>query len=173
MTEEIMRNRTRILCFATLLLAAILLAAPFRPSLGQNAWLLESKSRFSLEETVRRITSQAIDGGWKVPIVHDLQHSMKKAGRDVLPVRVVELCNPEISYRILGGHQKRLVTALMPCRVSVYEKKDGSVYVSRLNSAAFADDYGETVADAMNQAGRAIEEILKHVIDQPRTPDEE
>ena len=50
---------------------------------------IESESRYNFDESVRKLTETVTNGGWKISVVHDLQESMKKAGNEVLPVKVI------------------------------------------------------------------------------------
>ena len=90
---------------------------------------IESESRLGFDETIKVLDESIAISGWKVLIIHDLQTSMKKTGKEVLPVKVFEVCNPKHSYRLLSLDDKRIYSSLMPCRFSVYEKADGKVYV--------------------------------------------
>jgi uncharacterized protein (DUF302 family) len=52
----------------------------------------------------------------------------------------------------------------MPCRVSVYERNDGKVYVSRLNAALFSRFLGKQIREAMKEAAVENERILEPLI---------
>ena len=98
----------------------------------------ESESTMGFDATVTRV-QQAIDAkGWKTPAVHDLQATMKKFNHEVAGVKVFEICHPDHSYQILKESDERIVSNMMPCRIAVYEKADGSVWISRMNSGVIA-----------------------------------
>ena len=94
---------------------------------------------------------------------HDLKETMTKNGFDVLPVKVIELCNPKYAYRLLSVDELRIFSNMMPCRISVYEKADGKTYVSRMNSALFASQIGGTVQEVMSAAYRDAEEFVAKI----------
>lgn len=121
----------------------------------------ESKSNFGFNETMDRLSQIILDGGWKITHTHDLQETMKKNGKDVLPVKVIELCNPEYAYRILGEDAQRIYSNMMPCRISVYEKADGNTYVSRMNSELMASQIGGVVQEVMSGAYRDAEVFIE------------
>jgi len=125
---------------------------------------IESESRLGFDETIKVLEESIASSGWKVLIIHDLQASMKKTGKEVLPVKVFEVCNPKHSYRLLSLDDKRIYSSLMPCRFSVYEKADGKVYVSRMNSIILSKQIGGLVEEVMTDATNETEEFLKTVL---------
>ena len=124
---------------------------------------VENESRYGFEETVQAIQQSAAENNWSMPHQYDLQATLQKHGFDVQPVKVFSLCNPEHAYEILGSREERLVSALMPCRVAVYEK-DGKTYISMLNSGLFSKFMGKKVSDVMTAAANENKQILKPVI---------
>jgi len=127
---------------------------------------LETASKYSFDDTVQKLTDKITEMGWKMPAVHDLQQTMKNFGKDVLPVKVLELCHPRHSSRILEMSDERIVSSLMPCRISVYQKADGITYISRINSGALAEGIGGLIMDVMHDSTHDIEMIIKNVLNQ-------
>lgn len=126
--------------------------------------IVESQSMYSFEETLNRL-QQAIDAsGWKTPHVHDLQATMAKFDYDVKKVKVMEVCKPDVAQLILSKDDERIASTMMPCRISVYEKSDGKVYVSRLNSIKMGRLFGGVIEQAMDVAGGESEQIIETVI---------
>jgi uncharacterized protein (DUF302 family) len=126
--------------------------------------MIESRSKYDFDKTVDLLSQSIVEKGWKVTTIHDLQETMKKNSKEVLPVKVIELCNPGHAYQILSKDTQRDVTPMLPCRVSVYEKADGKTYVSRMNAPAFAGMIGGDAANTMVQAFNETEEMLKSVL---------
>ena len=143
-------------------LLALLILLPGIMTIAQNAKnenqsvMIESQSLYGFAETVDLLSKAILDNGWKVTVTHDLQETMKKNGKEVLPVKVIELCNPGLAFQILSKDNLRSASPMLPCRLSVYEKSDGSIWVSRMNAPAFADmiggDAAKTIISAFNQA---------------------
>lgn len=52
----------------------------------------------------------------------------------------------------------------MPCRVAIYEKINGDVIVSRMNTCLVAGLFGDFVAETMDHATTETEEIFNNVI---------
>ncbi len=127
--------------------------------------ILEDESKFAtFEETVETFEQSVKDHDWKISTIHDLQKSMAKFGTDVMAVKVFELCHPEHAGRILAKSDERIVSSLMPCRVAIYEKADGKVYISRMNSGLMASTMGGIIPEVMDEAASQNEEILEAVL---------
>uniref|UniRef100_UPI0032164327 DUF302 domain-containing protein n=1 Tax=uncultured Draconibacterium sp. TaxID=1573823 RepID=UPI0032164327 len=121
------------------------------------------ESKLAFNETVETIAKSAAENKWSIPHRYDLQATMKKHGLDVKPVVVFSLCKPEHAYQILSDHELRSVSAIMPCRVAVYEK-DGKTFVSMLNSGFFSKFLGKKVTTIMGAASSENDEILAPII---------
>jgi len=125
----------------------------------------ETKSAYGFEETISKLSEIIVASGWKVIYIHDLQETMKKNGKDVTPVKVVELCNPNYAFRILSDDSLRIYSNMLPCRFSVHEKADGKTYVSRMNSALMANQIGGVVQEVMSNAYNDVEGFIEQVIE--------
>lgn len=125
----------------------------------------ETKSAYGFEETISKLSEIIVTSGWKVIYIHDLQETMKKNGKDVTPVKVVELCNPNYAFRILSDDSLRIYSNMLPCRFSVHEKADGKTYVSRMNSALMANQIGGVVQEVMSNAYHDVEGFIEKVIE--------
>lgn len=131
---------------------------------GSQKVMLESVSKLSFNETVNFITKRAEEKGWKVPIVHDLKKSVSKAGYEVHPVSVIEICNPHFASQILSDDKTRIITPMMPLRISVYEKQDGTVIIARFNPEMVAKMFRNIAEDTLLEACATSEEIVKEII---------
>jgi uncharacterized protein (DUF302 family) len=87
-----MKIRTLLI---SLFLVSGLMAMAQNTSKENPSVLLESQSRFSFTETNEILSKTILENGWKITIIHDLQETMKKNGKEVLPVKVIEICNPK------------------------------------------------------------------------------
>lgn len=123
----------------------------------------ETKSKYGFDETVQKLSEIASGSGWKLIHVHDLQETMRKNGKEVLPVKVIEICKPDYAYRLLSEDDQRVYSNMMPCRVSVYEKEDGQTYLSRINSALMASQIGGVVQEVMTAAFADAEQFIEKV----------
>jgi len=124
----------------------------------------ENRNLKDFNTTVAKVEEAVVAKGWKIPHVHDLQATLKKFDKDVRSVKVFEICHPDHSYEILSRDQERIVSNLMPCRIAVYEKQDGTVWISRMNSGVIAKSMSKVIRKTMSAAARDVEEIIAEVL---------
>lgn len=130
---------------------------------GKGMFLV-SKSKYSFNETFEKISKSITDNSWKVITSHNLQEIMKKNGKDVHPVQVIETCNPNHAYKVLSKDDERLISNMLPCRISIYENSDGSVYVSRINPEAMQGQVSEYASEVVGAALGDIEKIIENAL---------
>lgn len=161
--EKIMKKSllTGVLGFVLGLIVAFVVVYKAAPGM----MLLEDESKYkSFEATVAAFEQSVKDHNWKLPATHDLQKTMAKYGKDVKAVKVFELCHPDHAGKILKESEERIVSTMMPCRVAIYEKQDGKVYISRMNSGMMAGTMGGLISEVMDDAAKENEEILDAII---------
>jgi uncharacterized protein (DUF302 family) len=122
--------------------------------------LKEDISPHNFEKTISEFEAAVLSQGWKIPAVHDLQNTMHKFGKTVQPVKVFELCHPDHAEKILRESEERIVSTMMPCRVAIYEKADGKVYISRMNSSLMASMMGGIINEVMQEAYAENEQMI-------------
>jgi uncharacterized protein (DUF302 family) len=132
--------------------------------MNANQLIIEKVSPFSVPVTVEKLIEAAHQKGWQNPAVHNLQESLAKSGKHVRPVQVVEICKPEYSGRMLEQNDERVVSILMPYRISVYEKEDGKTYLAILDMTAMTSGLSKNSAEAIYSASAEAFEIVKAVI---------
>lgn len=128
-----------------------------------NDFLAEKRSKYKFDETIDLLKSKAERGGWSIPAVHDLQQSLARSGKIVKPVKVIEICKPEYSGKMLELNDERIISVMMPCRISVYEKDDGKVYISLLNAAFLASGLPDKIANVIKDASDDTFKLVKSV----------
>lgn len=128
-----------------------------------NQLVVESKSKFNFNQTVDSLIKIVERNKWKVIIVHDLQASLMKNGKEILPVKIIEICNPEYSFNVLNKDEFRAFSSMMPCRISVYEKSDGKTYVSRINSELMMEFLKDKECKSMINALNDIEKFVSSI----------
>lgn len=127
--------------------------------------VVENKSRFGFDETVDRLIKEAERREWKVPFVHDLQQSLAKSGKEVKPVKVIEICKPAYSGQMLELNDERIMSVMMPCRISVYKKDDGETYIAILDGSALSSGQPDRIAAVMTAASDETFEIIKAILE--------
>jgi uncharacterized protein (DUF302 family) len=126
--------------------------------------VIEQKSKFSFDKTVQLLIETAEKHEWKVPFVHDLQQSLAKSGKSVKPVKVIEICKPQFSGKMLELNDERIISVMMPCRISVYEKDDGKTYIGLINAGEMAATLSPNIAKVMKAAADETFEIVKSAV---------
>ena len=130
----------------------------------QIEMFLEDECKLGFDETVEKLMTNVESRSWKVLATHDLQQTMKKHGNDVLPVTVLALCHPKHSAKILKLDDERIISPMMPCRVSIYNKSDGKTYISRMNSIAMAQNFDGVIKEVMTDSALEVEEMIRELI---------
>lgn len=118
---------------------------------------LEYESKLGFADTEAYLEKVLNTGGWKTSKVHDLQQSLQKNGQEVLPVKIMELCNPAYSGEMLKDDDMRFLSVLMPCRVSLYEKSNGKTYIGMMDTANMAKILGSAIESKILQIQNEIE----------------
>ena len=123
------------------------------------------KSPYGVDETIKVITQNAIKQGWKVKNVADMQKSMKKSlGKDILPTKVMKLGQAEYAYDLISKDDTRFAAAMMPHSIAVYEKSDGSTYISAFNMRLMGQIFGGETERVMGQVQDDDDIILEFLV---------
>lgn len=121
----------------------------------------ESPSPHDMVTTLARIEKNAKDLGWQVPKTYDFRESIRKHnGKDVGPVKVMEMCQPGYAARMLSMDTNKRLAVMMPCAIAVYAKADGKTYVASMNmklmSQVFPGDVGEVLGSVAHDDARIL-----------------
>ena len=146
------------------IIAGIALGLPIAFFISPSLMFREDKYNKDFDTTVEALEKEIQERGWKIPVVHDLQATMKKFGKDVRSVKILEICHPDLSYEILSRNEEKIVSSMMPCRISVFEREDGSVWISRMNSGFLAKPMSPVIRKTMSKAAADMEEIIAEVM---------
>jgi uncharacterized protein (DUF302 family) len=129
----------------------------------KNKYVIEKQSKYNFDKTVDLLVTEAERREWKIPAVHDLQQSLAKSGKTVKPVKVIEMCKPAYSGQMLELNDERIMSVMMPCRISVYIKDDGKTYTALVDGAEMAAGLPVKIAKIMKAASDETFEIVKTV----------
>jgi uncharacterized protein (DUF302 family) len=129
----------------------------------KNKYVIEQSSKYDFDKTVNLLIVEAERRDWNVPAVHDLQQSLAKSGKTVKPVKVIEICKPVYSGQMLELSDERIMSVMMPCRISVYVKDDGRTYMALVDGAEMAAGQPGKIAKVMKAASGETFEIVKTV----------
>ncbi len=126
---------------------------------------LVNESRYNFQETCSKLQEIVTSAGWRVITAHNLQETMRKNEYDVLPVIVFEVCRPNLAVQILGNNEIREVSVMMPCRLSVFEKENGNVYISRMSLNPMLSMFPQEASVVMREANQEMETILQPIFE--------
>jgi uncharacterized protein (DUF302 family) len=158
--------KSRIIVQLIIYLFGIILGILIMVEFSTDLLIREEKSKYGFEETVTAFKSAVTEAGWVIPAVHDLQKSMADYGAEVNKVKVFAVCYPEHAVKILSGSDERIVSSMMPCYVSIYEKEDNAVYISMINSKRMSAGMERKVRKVMKTAYQDMEEIISGFIEE-------
>ncbi len=129
----------------------------------------ERVSPFGMEETVARIQHNIQDTGnkWALSGLRNPAKAVQSDGGNVLPVMMIEACSTLYSGPILKEDSVRFLSILMPCKVTVYKKNDGKVYIGTMNAGLMGKMFGPLVGDIMS---KVAEDQKKFLVMDPSKP---
>jgi uncharacterized protein (DUF302 family) len=133
----------------------------------------ETPSPFGMEETIARIQHNIEDNpelkakGWSLSGLRNPARAVQTDGGNVLPVQMIEVCSTKYSGPILKEDSVRFLSILMPCKISIYKKNDGKVYIGTMNAGLMGKMFGPLVGDVM---GKVAEDQQLFLVMDPSKP---
>lgn len=137
---------------------------PFGLNDEQPPMILENESKYNFDETVAMFEQNVKAAGWSVVGVYDYKQILADKGYDILNIKIFALCSGQYSASILQHDDARIVSPLMPCTISIYEKSDGNTYIAQLNSGVMAEPFGGVIAEVMQAVAIDTEAIVANLI---------
>ncbi|MDH5750307.1 MAG: DUF302 domain-containing protein [Rhodospirillales bacterium] len=132
-------------------LSGIVLSGLLAWQVGGSFMVQEYPSPFGLRETAARIQANIKDAGWSLSGLRSPSNTIRQLGATVPNVLLVEACNPDYSKPILKDDNTRILSILMPCTITVYEKSDGKIYIGLMNAGLMGQMFGPMVASVMQK----------------------
>ncbi len=134
-------------------------------NLMQKMMFKTYSSRFGFDETVDKLHGNALQNGWTIPDVRDLQQEYIKSGiKEMTKLKVLYFCNTQGGYSIIKNDEKKAMSVMMPMGVSVYEKKDGSVEIAAMNIGMMGGMFSGEAKEVLADGGERLEASLKEII---------
>jgi len=121
------------------------------------------ESPYGLEKTVQEIESRVQAAGWKMPKVYNLQKSLAEDGYDIPGIRIFSLCNPHHASKLLGESDTRFVSAMMPCRIAVYEH-EGTTRIASMNIELMSGMFGGEIERVMSAVAAEEKQMLGELL---------
>ncbi len=126
-----------------------------------NMMLNEYVSPYTVVETVDKIKANIKQAGWSLVSVKPVHEAISTGvGVTRNPVYVIKLCQPEYAKRILAADSSLVVSAMMPCVISVYEKEDGKTYIGTRNVAVLGKIFGGDIAKVMAEVDQYQDQFI-------------
>lgn len=125
----------------------------------------EIKSPYSVDKTVETISVNAKKQGWSVKNVVNMQKSIKKKlGEDIHATKVIKLGQAKYAFDLLKHDETHFVAAMMPHSIAVYEKSDGTVYISSMNMGLMGKIFGGETERVMGKVQADDDVILEFLL---------
>ena len=141
--------------------AAIAIASPAVAQNGEMPEMVQvTQSPHSFAVTVDRFRTATEEAGWSLLNETNMAGVLSARGYTLDPVIIFDACSGQYSAQILGMDEARPISAFMPCRVSIYKTSGEEVFLSRMNTEAFAPMLAPEVAEVMLASDAEISEII-------------
>ncbi|AMQ19367.1 DUF302 domain-containing protein [Thermococcus peptonophilus] len=115
------------------------------------------KSKYSFEETIKKMKEKVEGLGWKVIGEYDFKDKLG------IGFAVLEVCNKDFAAKAVGKPENRWISAMMPCRFSVIEMPDG-IYVFGMNMGLFSQMVSGELGELLKEVAKIDEEIMSAVL---------
>ena len=158
--------KTKLLAFGSGLVVGLIVMACVVWVMMPKLMVTVHESKYDVDRTVEEIKSSMAKSDWKVPKVYDMQKSLNKHVNvgDMTKMKIISLCQPAYAYRILREDKNKMVSAIMPCRMSVYESTSGKTYIAGMNVRLMSKMFGGTIEEVMADVATEEELMLSGVI---------
>ena len=150
--------------------AGILVTGLLAWQVGGSLMVQEYPSPFGIEETAARIQANIQAAGWDLSGLRSPSNTIRKLGATVPNVLLVEACNPDYSKPILKDDDTRILSILMPCTITIYEKADGKVYIGLMNSGLMGRLFGPMVTEVMAKVAVDQQKFITFDASKPAPP---
>ncbi|MBN1326780.1 MAG: DUF302 domain-containing protein, partial [Candidatus Cloacimonetes bacterium] len=82
---------------------------------------------------------------------------------EIFRINVISICQTEYSYNILQDDKDKGISAIMPCRIGVYETTGGEVYLTRMNIGLFSKMFKGKVGEILRTVAEDDEKIIRDI----------
>jgi uncharacterized protein (DUF302 family) len=124
--------------------------------------LLIKKTSKSVDQAGQALEAAAAHQSFGVLAIHDLQATMAKKGVDFPNAcRIYEVCNPQQAKKVLERNME--ISTALPCRISIYQSKDGGTEIATILPTVMIDLYG---SDELKSVARDVEEKIAAMIEE-------
>ncbi len=124
--------------------------------------MFESRaSRFDFAETVAKVGAAALENGWTVPQILDLQDHYHHEGLPGMRrATIVYYCNAAAGIDITRDDADKPMLVMMPTGVAIYETSSGEVRVAHMNFGLMRHMFGGVIKQALTRSARNMEKAM-------------
>lgn len=160
---------TNVLLIAVGVLAGVILTALGVVYAMRTRMVVAHPSRRSFEDTcaaIERVIPANKGWGFPIPSWNFYETFVKKnlVPKGLRKLRVFFVCKSALASRVIADTPP--MAGIMPCSWAVYEKEDGSVWLSKMNIGLMAMMFSGAIREAMSEVARMdrifLDEVLNH-----------
>jgi uncharacterized protein (DUF302 family) len=129
---------------------------------GGKMMIKELKSPYDFEKTIETITNRINSKpGWHVVTVIDQNKEVQAhGGKAIGKFNIIQYCNGKYSSDMLSADDRKIIGAMLPKNLAVYEKSDGQVYVATSNGIVMGKLFGGETETLIEKVSLEVEEML-------------
>ena len=126
-------------------------------------FIKEMKSPYDYEKTVATIVDRinAKDGWHVVNVIDQNKEVQAHGGKAIGKFSLIQYCNGKFSSEMLSSDDRKIIGAMLPKNLSVYEKSDGQVYVATMNGIVMGKLMGGETESIIERVSLEVEDILR------------
>ncbi len=152
--------------FLGIILGAALLGAAL-VWLMRTRMVVAHRSRRTFEETCAAIeTTVTSSKGWGFPIptwnFYETFLAKNLVPDGFTKIKVFFVCNAGLARQVLSHNPA--MAGIMPCSWAVYERADGSVWISKMNIGLMAKAFSGVIRTTMGKVAAADEAFLARIL---------
>ena len=119
------------------------------------------ETKLSFDEAVNKVTESMNEQRFGILTEIDAKKVLKEnSGLIENHIKILGACNPQFAHNAIDMEPE--IGTLLPCNVLVYEKDDGTVFISAMNPEAALKLLGNpNIEDIAKQVRMRIEKALK------------
>jgi uncharacterized protein (DUF302 family) len=122
----------------------------------------EMKSPYDFEKTVETIVNRINSAPeWHVVAVIDQNKEVQAhGGKAIGKYNIIQYCSGKSSSEMLSSDDRKMIGAMLPKNLAVYEKTDGQVYIATSNGAVMGKLFGGETESIIERVSLEVEGIL-------------
>ncbi|BBB31799.1 conserved hypothetical protein [Thermotomaculum hydrothermale] len=124
------------------------------------------KSKYGFEETCKRLENTINKAeGWGLPIdtwdFYQFQKNKNLNFESIKNCKIYFVCNPKNANMLVSNNPE--LSGLIPCSWTIYEDKNGNVYVSKINISLMSKIFSGIPGKIMKNVAIKSKEFLKEI----------